>query len=54
MEVCFKQKVEGLTQRELARKLGIGLEALAKIENDHKNLLTIVKKKIEVYLNEEW
>ena len=53
MDVYVKRKAEGLTQRELARKLGIGLETLSKIENGHENLRTKVKKKIDDYLNEE-
>ena len=53
MDVFCKRKAEGLTQRELARKLGIGLETLSKIENGHENLRTKVKMKIEEYLNEE-
>ena len=53
MDVYCKRKAEGLTQKDLARKLGIGLETLSKIENGHENLRTKVKKKIEDYLNEE-
>ncbi len=53
MDVYCKRKAEGLTQKELARKLGIGLETLSKIENGHENLRTKVKLKIKVYLNEE-
>ncbi|MBM7704179.1 helix-turn-helix domain-containing protein [Metabacillus iocasae] len=53
MDVFCKRKAEGLTQRELARKLGIGLETLSKIENGHENLRTKVKMKIEEYLNKE-
>lgn len=53
MDVYCKRKAEGLTQKELAQKLGIGLETLAKIENGHKNLRTKVKMKIDEYLNEE-
>jgi DNA-binding XRE family transcriptional regulator len=53
IDVYCKRKAEGLTQRELARKLGIGLETLAKIENGHENLRTKVKMKINDYLNEE-
>jgi DNA-binding XRE family transcriptional regulator len=53
MDVYVKRKAEGLTQRELARKLGIGLETLSKIENGHENLRTNVKLKIDEYLNEE-
>jgi DNA-binding XRE family transcriptional regulator len=54
MDVFIKRKAEGLTQRELAGKLGIGLETLSKIENGHENLRTKVKMKIDDYLNEEW
>jgi DNA-binding XRE family transcriptional regulator len=54
MDVYCKRKAEGLTQKELARKLGIGLETLSKIENGHENLRTNVKLKIDDYLNEEW
>ena len=54
MDVYCKRKAEALTQRELAQKLGIGLETLSKIENGHENLRTKVKKKIDDYLNEEW
>lgn len=54
MDVYVKRKAEGLTQRELARKLGIGLETLSKIENGHEKLRTKVKMKIDDYLNEEW
>lgn len=53
MDVYCKRKAEGLTQRELSRKLGIGLETLSKIENGHENLRTKVKMKIDEYLNEE-
>lgn len=53
MDVYCKRKAEGLTQRELARKLGIGLETLSKIENGHEILRTKVKMKIDEYLNEE-
>ncbi|WDH82646.1 helix-turn-helix transcriptional regulator [Paenibacillus urinalis] len=53
MDVYCKRKAEGLTQKELALKLGIGLETLSKIENGHENLRTKVKKKIKDYLNEE-
>lgn len=53
MEVFCKRKADGLTQKELARKLGVGLETLSKIENGHENLRTKVKMKIEEYLNEE-
>lgn len=53
MDVFCKRKAEGLTQRELAQKLGIGLETLSKIENGHENLRTKVKMKIDEYLNEE-
>jgi transcriptional regulator with XRE-family HTH domain len=53
MDVYCKRKAEGLTQRALAKKLGIGRETLSKIENGHKNLRTAVKKKIDDYLNEE-
>ncbi|KKC55565.1 transcriptional regulator, y4mF family [Bacillus sp. UMTAT18] len=53
MDVYCKRKAEGLTQKELARKLGIGLETLSKIENGHQNLRTKVKMKIDEYLNEE-
>jgi DNA-binding XRE family transcriptional regulator len=54
MDVYVKRKAEGLTQRELAQKLGIGLETLSKIENGHENLRSKVKMKIDDYLNEEW
>ncbi len=54
MDVYCKRKAEGLTQRELARKLGIGLETLTKIENSYENLCTKVKMKIDDYLNEDW
>ncbi|HHY2677086.1 TPA: helix-turn-helix domain-containing protein [Bacillus toyonensis] len=53
VDVYCKCKAEGLTQRELAQKLGISLEALSKIENGHENLRTKVKMKIVDYLNEE-
>ncbi|MEI5902838.1 helix-turn-helix transcriptional regulator [Bacillus paranthracis] len=53
MDVFCKRKAEGQTQRELARKLGIGLETLSKIENGHENLRTKVKMKIDEYLNKE-
>jgi transcriptional regulator with XRE-family HTH domain len=53
MDVYCKRKAEGLTQKELARKLGIGLEILSKIENGHENLRTKVKMKIDDYLTEE-
>ncbi|WP_205729341.1 helix-turn-helix domain-containing protein [Exiguobacterium mexicanum] len=53
MDVYCKRKAEGLTQRALARKLGIGLETLSKIENGHENLRIKVKMKIDEYLNEE-
>ncbi|MFC7395063.1 helix-turn-helix domain-containing protein [Scopulibacillus cellulosilyticus] len=53
MDVYVKRKAEGLTQRELARKLGVGLETLSKIENGHENLRTKVKMKTDEYLNEE-
>ncbi|RBP04956.1 helix-turn-helix transcriptional regulator [Rossellomorea aquimaris] len=53
MDVFCKRKAEGLTQRELSRKLGIGLETLSKIENGHENLRTKVKMKIDEYLNED-
>jgi DNA-binding XRE family transcriptional regulator len=51
MDVYEMRKEEGLTQRELAHKLGIGLETLSKIENGHENLRTKVRQKIEEYLN---
>jgi DNA-binding XRE family transcriptional regulator len=54
MEVYVKRKAEGLTQKELAQKLGIGLETLSKIENGYKNLSKNVKIKIEGYLNDNW
>ncbi|MFD2703590.1 multiprotein-bridging factor 1 family protein [Paenibacillus shunpengii] len=54
MDVYVKRKAEGLTQRELARKLGIGLETLSKIENGHENLRTKVRRKMEHYLNEDY
>ncbi|OUA54986.1 helix-turn-helix domain-containing protein [Bacillus thuringiensis] len=53
MDVYCKRKAEGLTQRELARKPGIGIETLSKIENGHENLRTKVKMKIDDYLNKE-
>jgi len=53
MNVYLKRKAEGLTQRELARKLGIGQETLSKIENGHDNLQAKVKMKIDDYLNED-
>lgn len=53
MDVYCKRKAEGLTQRELARKLGIGLETLSKIENGHDNLRTKVKHKIENFLEDD-
>jgi DNA-binding XRE family transcriptional regulator len=53
MDVYCKRKAEGLTQRELARKLGIGLETLSKIENGHENLSSKVKIKIFDFLNNE-
>lgn len=53
MDVYCKRKAEGLTQRALAWKLGIGLETLRKIENGHEILRTKVKMKIDEYLNEE-
>lgn len=53
MEVYVKRKAEGLTQRELARKLGIGLETLSKIEKGHENLSSKVKIKIFDFLNNE-
>lgn len=52
-ELFCKRKAEGLTQKELARKLGIGVETLSKVENGHKNLRTKTKEKVEEYLNEE-
>lgn len=54
LELFCKRKAEGLTQKELARKLGIGVETLSKVENGHENLRTKVKKIIEEYLNEEY
>lgn len=54
MDVYVKRKAEGLTQRELATKLGISLDTIVKIENGHENLRTKVKAKIEEYINEEW
>ncbi|MGO0715566.1 helix-turn-helix domain-containing protein [Bacillus subtilis] len=53
MDVFCKRKAEGLTQRELARKLGIGLETLSKIEKGHENLSSKVKIKIFNFLNNE-
>ncbi|MFZ3591521.1 helix-turn-helix domain-containing protein [Bacillus sp. DJP31] len=50
MDVYVKRKAEGLTQRGLARKLGIGLETLSKIENGHEKLSYKVGNKIEEYL----
>jgi ribosome-binding protein aMBF1 (putative translation factor) len=50
MDVYSKRKAEGLTQRELARKIGIGLETLSKIENGHEKLSYKVRNKIEDYL----
>lgn len=51
MDVNCKCKAEGLIQRALAWKLGIGLETLSKIENGRDNLQVIIKA--EEYLNEE-
>jgi ribosome-binding protein aMBF1 (putative translation factor) len=45
MDVYVKRKAEGLTQRELARKLGISLDTLSKIEKCHVNLQSKVKMK---------
>lgn len=53
MDVYCKRKAEGLTQRELSRKLGIGLETLSKIENGHENLSRQVKIKVINFLNNE-
>ena len=52
-DLYCKRKAEGLTQRELARKLGIGIETLSEIENGHQNLRTKIKVKIDEYLNGE-
>lgn len=51
MDVYDMRKEEGLTQRELAQKLGIGLATLSKVENGHENLRTKVRQKLEEYLN---
>ena len=53
LDLYCKRKAEGLTQKELARKLGIGVETLSKVENGHRNLRATVSKKIEEYLDEE-
>lgn len=53
MDVYVKRKAEGLTQRELAKKLGISLDTLSKIEKGHENLRTKVKTIIDDYLNDE-
>lgn len=53
MDVYCKRKAEGLKQKDLAKKLGVGLETLSKIENGHENLRSKVKMKIDDYLNEE-
>ncbi|MEW4308045.1 helix-turn-helix domain-containing protein [Rossellomorea marisflavi] len=50
MDVYCKRKAEGLTQKDLALKLGIGLDTLSKIENGNENLRTKVKMKIDEYL----
>lgn len=52
MEVYVKRKAEELTQKELARKLGIGLETLSKIEKGHEKLRDKVRKKIKDYLDD--
>ena len=52
VDLYCKRKAEGLTQKELAWKLGIGVETLSKIENGHQNLRTNVK--VENYLNDEY
>ena len=52
IDVYVKRKAEGLTQRDLAKKLGIGLETLSKIENGHENLRAKVKYKIEKFIEE--
>ncbi|MDR4408958.1 helix-turn-helix transcriptional regulator [Bacillus anthracis] len=54
MDVYCKRKAEGLTQWELAKKLGISLDTLSKIEKGHEKLRTKVKAIIDDYLNEEW
>jgi DNA-binding XRE family transcriptional regulator len=51
MDVYEMRKEEGLTQRDLAQKLGVGLETLSRIENGHENLRTKVRQKIEAYLD---
>jgi DNA-binding XRE family transcriptional regulator len=52
MDVFVKRKAEGLSQRELAKRLGIGVETLSRIENGHDNLSRKVKSKIYEYLND--
>ncbi|RSC65934.1 XRE family transcriptional regulator [Bacillus sp. (in: firmicutes)] len=52
MDVYCKRKALGLTQRELAKKLGISLDTLSKIEKGHENLRAKVKAKIERNLEE--
>jgi DNA-binding XRE family transcriptional regulator len=52
-DLYCKRKAEGLTQKELARELGIGLDTLSKIEKGHENLRTKVKVIIDDYLHEE-
>jgi DNA-binding XRE family transcriptional regulator len=54
IDVYAKRKAEGLTQRELAKILGISLDTLSKIEKGHENLQTKIKTIIEDYLNQEW
>jgi DNA-binding XRE family transcriptional regulator len=50
-DVYVNKRKPRLNQRELALKLGIGLETLSKIENGHEHLRTKVKMKIDDYSN---
>ncbi|KON87950.1 hypothetical protein AF332_14690 [Sporosarcina globispora] len=54
MDVYCKRKAEGQTQRDLAKKLGISLDTLSKIEKGHEKLPNKVKTIIDDYLYEEW
>lgn len=49
---CFR-KGRSLTQKQFAKELGIGVETLSKVENNHPTLRKSIKLKINEYFEKE-
>lgn len=54
MEICDVRQYQDLTQEELARKIGIGVTTLSKVENGNLNISKKVRSKLEEYIKTVW